>query len=64
MGSGVIGDVYRVVARNTAPDSGNRIHSDDTAARFGFRSDVSISSAGRYVMRVRHTAIWKPRPPA
>jgi hypothetical protein len=32
--------LYRVRARNTAPDSENRIHDDDTAARYGFRGGL------------------------
>jgi acyl dehydratase len=31
---------YRVRARNTAPDSENRMHSDETAARYGFRGGL------------------------
>jgi acyl dehydratase len=32
--------VYRVQARNTATDSENRIHDDETAARYGFRGGL------------------------
>src|ERR1700691_80684 len=31
---------YRVIARNTAPDSENRIHDDHTAAAYGFRAGL------------------------
>jgi hypothetical protein len=31
---------YRVLARNTAPDSENRIHDDQTAAAYGFRAGL------------------------
>ncbi|MGA3043745.1 MAG: MaoC family dehydratase [Bryobacteraceae bacterium] len=33
-------DSFRVVARNTAPDSENRIHDDQTAAAYGFRGGL------------------------
>jgi len=33
-------DSYRVCARNTVPDSENRIHDDRTAAAYGFRSGL------------------------
>jgi hypothetical protein len=33
-------EAYRVRARNTAPDSENRIHDDQTAAAYGFRSGL------------------------
>jgi acyl dehydratase len=33
--------VYRVIAKNTDPDSENPIHSDETAARHGFRAGLA-----------------------
>jgi acyl dehydratase len=35
-----VADTYRVRARNTAPDSENRIHDDQTAAAYGFRAGL------------------------
>ena len=34
-------ETYRVRARNTAPDSENRIHDDRTAALYGFRAGLA-----------------------
>jgi acyl dehydratase len=38
--SATFSQVYRVQARNTATDSENRIHDDETAARYGFRGGL------------------------
>ena len=38
--SAIFSQVYRVQARNTATDSENRIHDDETAARYGFRGGL------------------------
>lgn len=38
--SAAFSQVYRVQARNSATDSENRIHDDETAARYGFRGGL------------------------
>ncbi|MFN7997974.1 MAG: hypothetical protein U0Q18_30420 [Bryobacteraceae bacterium] len=40
MTTGEVPEIYRVTARNTAPDSENRIHEDHTAAGYGFRAGL------------------------
>jgi acyl dehydratase len=40
IGSNKGNSAYRVRARNTHPDSENRIHDDETAARYGFRGGL------------------------
>jgi hypothetical protein len=58
-------DTYRVCARNTAPDSENRIHDDRTAAALGFRAGLvpGVTVYGYLAVPVveRYGADWLAR---
>jgi len=58
-------ETYRVRARNTAPDSENRIHDDRTAALYGFRAGLvpGVTVYGYFTVPVvdRFGADWLAR---